>query len=146
MTIDQDWTAPSGQDFKTGDVIAWNLDAWLADPDDAAPSWSSARPSARRSRASPPPATSWSSALYENVRGAVYVYEPNPSGEWSRTRLDLPAERHRRPRLGLASSDDQIFVSVAGYLTPSSLYLADAATGADGARSSPCRPSSTPRA
>ncbi len=32
VTTDQDWTAPSGQEFKTGDVIAWNLQAWLADP------------------------------------------------------------------------------------------------------------------
>ena len=32
VSLKQDWTAPSGQDFKTGDLIAWPLETWLADP------------------------------------------------------------------------------------------------------------------
>ena len=127
VTIKQDWTAPSGQAFKTGDVIAWNLDAWLADP--AASAQLIIRPGARESVES---VTATRNklvvALYENVRGAAYVYTPNPSGEWSRTRLDLPA--NSTVGLGSASEqDDRIFVSVAGYLSPSTLSLVDAATG-----------------
>jgi len=127
VTTKQDWTAPSGQDFKTGDVIAWNLDAWLADQ--AAPAQLIIRPGARESVES---VTATRNklvvALYENVRGAAYVYTPNPSGEWSRTRLDLPA--NSTVGLGSASEqDDRIFVSVAGYLSPSTLSLVDAATG-----------------
>ena len=127
VTIKEDWTAPSGQAFRTGDVIAWNLDAWLADQ--AAPAQLIIRPGARESVES---VTATRNklvvALYENVRGAAYVYTPNPSGEWARTRLDLPA--NSTVGLGSASEqDDRIFVSVAGYLNPSTLSLVDAATG-----------------
>ncbi|WP_426041823.1 prolyl oligopeptidase family serine peptidase [Brevundimonas sp. TWP2-3-4b1] len=127
VTVKEDWTAPSGQAFKTGDVVAWNLDAWLADQ--AAPARLIIRPGARESVES---VTATRNklvvALYENVRGAAYVYTPNRSGEWSRTRLDLPA--NSTVGLGSASKqDDRIFVSVAGYLSPSTLSLVDAATG-----------------
>ena len=128
VTTNQDWTAPSGQEFKTGDVFAWTLSAWLADP--ATPAQLVIRPGAREAvETINATRNRLVVALYENVRGAAYVYEPNPSGEWSRTRLDLP----QNATIGLGSAsdtDDRIFVSVAGYLTPSTLYLADAASGA----------------
>ncbi|WP_298158669.1 prolyl oligopeptidase family serine peptidase [Brevundimonas sp.] len=127
VTIKEDWTAPSGQEFRTGDVVAWTLDAWLADQ--TAPAQLIIRPGARESVES---VTATRNrlvvALYENVRGAAYVYTPNPTGEWARTRLDLPA--NSTVGLGSASEqDDRIFVSVAGYLSPSTLSLVDAATG-----------------
>ncbi len=127
VTIKEDWTAPSGQTFKTGDVVAWTLDEWLADQ--ATPAQLIIRPGARESVES---VTATRNklvvALYENVRGAAYVYTPNPAGEWSRTRLDLPA--NSTVGLGSASEqDDRVFVSVAGYLSPSTLSLVDAASG-----------------
>ena len=138
VTTDQDWTAPSGQEFKTGDVIAWDLTAWLADPTVRAQLV--IRPGPREAIEG---ITSTRNklvvALYENVRGSVYVYEPNPSGEWARSRMDLP--QNVSVGVGSASErDDQIFVSVTGYLNPSSLYLADAATGsADLTKSLPAK-------
>jgi prolyl oligopeptidase len=127
VTTNQDWTAPSGQEFRTGDVFAWNLDAWLADQ--SAPARLIIRPGARESvEGINATRNKLVVALYENVRGAAYVYTPNPSGEWARTRLDLPA--NSTVGLGSASEqDDRIFVSVAGYLSPSTLSLVDAATG-----------------
>ena len=125
VTTDQDWTAPSGQQFKTGDVIAWDLQAWLADPKALArlvirPGEREAVEGINATR------NKLVVALYENVRGSVYVYDPV---DWSRTRLDLP--QNVSVGVGSASEqDDKIFVSVTGYLNPSSLYLADAATGA----------------
>jgi prolyl oligopeptidase len=127
VTTNQDWTAPSGQEFKTGDVFAWNLDAWLADPTTRAQLI--IRPGARESVESiNATRNTLVVALYENVRGAAYVYTPNPSGEWARTRLALP--ENSTVSLGSASDlDDRIFVSVAGYLSPSTLSLVDAASG-----------------
>ena len=125
VTTDQDWTAPSGQAFKTGDVIAWNLQAWLADP--KTPAQLVIRPGEREAiEGISATRNKLVVALYENVRGSVYVYDP---ADWSRTRLDLP--QNVSVGVGSASErDDKIFVSVTGYLNPSSLYLADAATGA----------------
>jgi prolyl oligopeptidase len=127
VTIKQDWTAPSGQAFETGDVVAWNLQNWLADQ--SAPAQLIIRPGARESVENiTATRNKLVVALYENVRGAAYVYTPNPSGEWARTRLDLP--ENSTVNLGSASEqNDQIFVSVAGYLSPSTLSLVDAATG-----------------
>ncbi|HZW16603.1 MAG TPA: prolyl oligopeptidase family serine peptidase [Brevundimonas sp.] len=128
VTTDQNWTAPSGQEFRTGDVIAWDLERWLADP--ATPAQLVIRPGEREAiEGISNTRNKLVVALYENVRGSVYAYEPNPAGEWRRTRLDLP--QNVTVGVGSASErDDRVFVSVAGYLNPSSLYLADVSTAA----------------
>jgi prolyl oligopeptidase len=125
VTTNQDWTAPSGQTFQSGDVLAWDMDAWLADP--KTPARLVIHPGERESiEAVSATRNRLVVALFENVRGAVYVYDP---ADWSRVRLDLP--QNVTVGVGSASErDDQVFVSVAGYLNPSSLWLADAATGA----------------
>ncbi|WP_406852476.1 prolyl oligopeptidase family serine peptidase [Brevundimonas sp. BH3] len=124
ISTDEDWTAPSGQTFKTGDIFAYDLDAWLADKSVQAelvlsPGEREAVEgiSATRNRLVV--------ALYENVRGSIYVYDP---ADWSRTRANLP--ENVTVGIGSTSSqNDQFFASVSGYLTPSSLYFGDAATG-----------------
>ncbi|MFJ6025307.1 prolyl oligopeptidase family protein [Brevundimonas sp. NPDC092305] len=128
VTTDQDWTAPSGQEFRTGDVIAWTLQDWLADP--AARAQLIIRPGEREAvEGLSMTRNKLIVALYENVRGNIYAYTPNASGEWARTRLDLPA--NSTVGIGSASdADDRVFVSASNYLTPSTLYLADAGSGA----------------
>ena len=128
VTILQDWTAPSGQAFHIGDVIAYDADAWLADP--TARAEIVIRPGEREAvEAMTVTRNTLVVALYENVRGGVYVYRPKVGGGWDRTRLDLP--QNVTVGLGSASeTDDKVFVSLTGYLNPSSLWLADAATGA----------------
>jgi len=124
ISTDEDWTTPSGQTFKTGDIFAYDLDAWLADKSVQAelvlsPGEREAVEgiSATRNRLVV--------ALYENVRGSIYVYDP---ADWSRTRANLP--ENVTVGIGSTSSqNDQFFASVSGYLTPSSLYFGDAATG-----------------
>nr|WP_314438804.1 prolyl oligopeptidase family serine peptidase [uncultured Brevundimonas sp.] len=125
VTVKENWTAPSGQVFQTGDVVSWPLDAWLADPKTMGQVV--LRPTERQSvesiRATRHHLVV---ALYENVRGSVRVYQP---GDWSYATLDLP--QNVSVGVGSASEkDDRVFVSVTGYLNPSSLWLADAATGA----------------
>ncbi len=64
----------------------------------------------------------------ENVRGRAWVYTPKAGGGWTSTRLNLPDNL----AVGYAASDDRsnlAFVSAAGFLTPSTLYLADTAAG-----------------
>ncbi|WP_312598713.1 prolyl oligopeptidase family serine peptidase [Brevundimonas sp.] len=125
VTVKENWTAPSGQVFQTGDVVSWPLDAWLADPKTMGQVV--LRPTERQSvesiRATRHHLVV---ALYENVRGSVRVYQP---GDWSYSTLALP--QNVSVGVGSASEkDDRVFVSVTGYLNPSSLWLADAATGA----------------
>ena len=65
--------------------------------------------------------------LLEDVKGAVDVYTPGPSG-WTGRRLALP----RNANINLvdaADDDDQLYVTVEGFLDPTSLWVADAAKG-----------------
>ena len=65
---------------------------------------------------------------YENVKGRAYVYKPERGGGWSRRKLDLPD--NSSIRLGSTERDgDQAFLSVNGFLTPTTLMLANVDTG-----------------
>ena len=125
ISTDQDWTAPSGQTFKTGEVFAYDLDAWLND--NTVQAVSIILPGEREAiEAISATRNRLIIALYENVRGSIYAYDPK---DWSRTRLDLP----QNITVGISSTsneDDSLLLSASGYLTPSSLYSADAITGA----------------
>ncbi len=64
--------------------------------------------------------------LLDNVTGGALVYSHGPKG-WTSQKLALPATS----TIGLGSAsqkDDRLFVSVTGYLTPSTYWLADAAS------------------
>jgi len=137
VSLKQDWTAPSGQDFKSGDLIAWPLDAWLEDQ--TTPAVLVLRPTDRQAvEGVNATRNTLVVALYDNVRGSVRVYSPGET-EWTHTTLDLP--QNVSVGVGSASeTDDKVFVSVTGYLNPSSLWLADAATGAvDQVKSMPAK-------
>jgi prolyl oligopeptidase len=63
-----------------------------------------------------------------NVRGRAWAYSPKPGGGWTTAQLPLPDNL----AIGYGSTDTRsnlAFVSASGFLTPSTLYLADAATG-----------------
>ena len=65
--------------------------------------------------------------LLEDVKGAVDVYAFGANG-WSRKRLALP----RNANINLVDSaddDDEVYVTAEGFLDPTSLWLADTATG-----------------
>jgi len=65
----------------------------------------------------------------ENVRGRAYSYSFGKNGEWTKRKLDLPDNRTIKVVSG-SESTNRFFVSVAGFLTPSSLWLGDAEAAA----------------
>ncbi|MDO1560188.1 prolyl oligopeptidase family serine peptidase [Brevundimonas sp. 2R-24] len=123
-----DWAMPSGDSFRQGDLVAVDLDAFIADPATARGELV-LRPGARDSiQDVTTTRNQLLVSLYENVRGSIYVLRPEGATEagWTRTRLPLP----ENVSVGLGSTSettDQLFVNVTGYLTPPTLYLADAA-------------------
>ncbi len=67
-------------------------------------------------------------AIYDNVRGEVATFKPSGS-TWTRTAL--PGLANASVALGShADEGDQVFYSVEGFTTPTTVRLADAATGA----------------
>lgn len=65
--------------------------------------------------------------LLEDVKGAIDVYDLK-DGKWAVQRLALPKDE-TLTIVSTSGRDDQLFVGAEGFLTPSSLWLADAATG-----------------
>ncbi|HUF27859.1 MAG TPA: prolyl oligopeptidase family serine peptidase [Gemmatimonadaceae bacterium] len=122
FTTESEWKG-----FDIGDLLAYDLSGLKADPDGAMPHLI-LRPGEREAIEGVAGTRSkLIVALYENVTGAVYVYD-RKDGTWSRRKLDLPANS----TVGIGSTsklDDRLFISVSNFLQPNSLWLADAASG-----------------
>jgi prolyl oligopeptidase len=123
MSLEQDWPEKG---FKTGDLLSLDLAALKADPAKLAPVLV-LRPTARQSVEG---VTSTRDklvvGLLDNVTGGALVYSHGTEG-WTSQKLALPTNS----TIGLGSAsqkDDRLFVSVTGYLTPSTYWLADAAS------------------
>ena len=67
-------------------------------------------------------------AIYDNVRGALMVFQPTPTG-WRRSAL--PVAPNSSVGVATASEvDDALYYSVEGFLEPTRLWQAEAASGA----------------
>jgi prolyl oligopeptidase len=129
VSLDQDWK-PDGLDqtFLQGSIVAIDLKAMERDPAHLKPMVLFA-----------PTATEFSQDLQvtrnhvllttmDNVQGRAYVYTLGKNGAWSHSRLPVPD--NVAVSIEAASvQDDKFFLSLSGFLTPSSLLLGDAATG-----------------
>ncbi len=125
VTLEEDWPAKS---LREGDLIDFDLAALKARPADLNPSLI-LRPS--ESQSVEQVATTRGRlvvALYENVKGQVLSYSRRGDA-WTSTRLDLPADSSISVS-SASTHDDRVILSVTGYLTPSSQWIADAAAGA----------------
>ncbi|MDP1738522.1 MAG: prolyl oligopeptidase family serine peptidase [Caulobacter sp.] len=70
-------------------------------------------------------------SVYDNVRGKVFAFRNK--GEWGWEHAELPGVENAAVHLVDASDvDDQVFYTVEGFITPTQLMLADAATGQSG--------------
>ena len=123
VTLDSDMVA-GGSTFAAGSVVAFDLDSLLATPGALKPSlvWKpGARDALNGVRASK---DALLLATLDNVRGRALVLRSMPDGGWKTTKLDLPDNL----AVGFGSADDnsnRAFLNVSGFLTPSSLLLAD---------------------
>ncbi len=135
FTLEEDWTERS---LKQGDLIAFDLKALQRDSK-TAQAEVILRPGPREAIEDIGiTRNSLVVALYENVKGAAYAYRPSTKG-WTRTRLDLPANASISLGSG-AQGSDRILATVAGYLTPTSFWLADGTDGkAELLKSAPSR-------
>ena len=120
-------TESAWRGFQVGDLLAYDLSELKAAPTTAKP-YLILRPGAREAiEGVAATRNKLVVALYENVKGAAYVYTRS-GGTWTRQRLALP----ENASIGIGSTsslDDRVFFMVSNYLVPNSLWLADAATG-----------------
>ena len=127
VSLNEAWQ-PTGTAFSSGSVVELDLAAVKADPAKLKPRliW---EPGPRDSLGG---VSSTRDKLListlSNVQGRAYVYTPKAGGGWTSTRLKLPDNL----TVGYGATDDssnRAFVGTSGFLTPSTLYLADTATG-----------------
>jgi len=127
IKTEEDWTA-GGKTIPAG-AMAWTtLAALKADPGHLKPTLLYS-PGPRESlEGSSSTRDKLLVSMLDNVQGRVYAYTPTAKG-FSRARLALPDNAS----VQVAATDEKTnraFIGVSSFLTPSSLWLADAATGA----------------
>jgi prolyl oligopeptidase len=128
VTLDEAWDAGPRLRFATDSIVSYDLAEWKADPVAARPSlvWA---PGPRQTLSNI--ATTRGKLLVtilDNVRGRAFAMD-YAGGSWRTTEIALP----RNATIGLATAsdlDEQAMFSVTDYLTPSTLYHYDGASGA----------------
>jgi len=128
VKLDEDWTV-GGTTYPAGALVDVDLAAAKARPGVLHPSlvWKAGPRDSLEGVSSTKDRLLL--ATLDNVRGRLWSLAFTPGKGWSSARLDMPDNL----ALSFGSSDDQsdlTFAGLAGFTTPSTLYLVDAATGA----------------
>jgi prolyl oligopeptidase len=121
VSLAEDWTVASAT-LRQGSLIVLDLSEATQDPGHLKPVVIYA-PGPRESFGE---AAATRNALLlttlDNVRGRAFIYRPEADGSWSHRKLDVVDNA----TIGIADADfhsDAAFLSVAGFLQPSSLWL-----------------------
>jgi prolyl oligopeptidase len=128
VTLNQDWK-PEGLNttFAQGSVVSFDLDAGKKDPLHLKPTIVFAPTAAEFAQEATTTRNHLLVTTLEHVQGRAYVYTRDKKGEWTRKKLDVP-DNVSVSVVTTNTSDDQFFLALTGFLTPSSLLLGDAAT------------------
>jgi prolyl oligopeptidase len=129
ISLEEDWTPPDGETFAQGSLVSVDLAAAKRAPQHLQPTLIYA-PGRREALAQ---ATATRRQLLvtvlDNVKGRAYAYTPEAGGKWSRRQLSLPDNASIR----IVDADlhsERAFLTVDGFLTPTTLWLADLGSGA----------------
>jgi len=134
IKLEQGWAPRTGPAIPAGSLVAVDLDKPALAPEQVfvpGPRQSLEEAAATRSKIA--------AAVYDNVRGRIVAFTRGSDG-WHGTRLALPDD----VSVGVVSIDsrsDNVFLSVTGFLTPSSVWFDDLAAAAapDRVKQSPAR-------
>jgi prolyl oligopeptidase len=128
VTLSQDWTV-AGRVLPQGALVSLDLADVAADPEHLKPTLVFAAGPRDSVESVAAVKSHLLVVINQNVRGRAFVFTPAPGGAWTQTRLDLPDNA----AIGLAAADshsERAYLSVTSFLTPPTLWLADAASGA----------------
>jgi prolyl oligopeptidase len=141
VTLEEDWT-PEGSDTKyvQGSVLSMDLEAVKKDPVHLKPRVIFAPTATEFEQSVDATKNCLLLTTLDNVQGRVYSYsfKPGAPNVWTRKRLNVPDNR----TVSVLSTnwlDNRFFLSITGFLTPTSLLLGDA--GADTLKEAKALPS-----
>jgi prolyl oligopeptidase len=129
VTLNQDWQ-PEGLSttFKQGSIISLNLDAVEKDPAHLKPEIIFTPTTQEFAQEVSITKDRLLVATLEHVQGRAYVYAHEANGTWTHKKLNVP-DNETVALVTANTSDNQFFLALTGFLTPSSLLLGDASTG-----------------
>jgi prolyl oligopeptidase len=127
LSINEDWT-PAGQakSFKQGSLLEMNLAEVVKDPAHLKPTVVFEPTAQEFLQGVDTTRTRLLLTTLNHVQGKAYIYTPTANG-WTKKSLPVP-ENSTVGVVTTNESDDTFFLSITGFLTPSSLWLGDAAT------------------
>ncbi len=126
VKLSEDWSA-GGTLIHSGGVAGFDAAAALRDPAHLAPV-AVFEPGPRESVASVSATNDrLMVGITQNVKGRVLVLTRSATGTWTHSPITLP-DNVSTDIISTDSKSNRAFVSVAGYLTPSSIWLADASS------------------
>jgi len=120
LTLAQDW-AVNGRTLPQGSLVALDWDQALRAPDELKPELLYTPGPRENIEAAAATAHALLVTGYDNVRGRAFEFRRDAAGHWTRTRLDLPDNSS----IGIVDADvhgHDAFLSVTGFLTPTSLW------------------------
>ncbi|CAN5553408.1 prolyl oligopeptidase family protein [soil metagenome] len=123
VMLNEDWGA-----FKQGSVVSVPLDGIEKDPLHLTPTVVFAPTAKEFAQSVGLTRHKMILTTLENVQGRAYVVSPGPKGTWNRKKLDVPDNE----AVSIETTDDsseEFFLSLSGFLTPSTLLLGDATKG-----------------
>jgi prolyl oligopeptidase len=128
ISLDEDWK-PEGADtaYPQGSVLSLGLNSIQKDPTHLAPTVIFTPTAQEFSQNVSITRGHLLLTTLDHVQGRAYRYTREKTGEWSRLKLDVP-DNQSVAIVSTNTSDDSFFLSLTGFLTPSSLLLGDAAT------------------
>jgi prolyl oligopeptidase len=121
------FTSKKGTLYPAGTLIAFDLKAALADPANIEPTLLLKPDASQSIEGTTQTRNRLLISMLNNVTGEVRVMDYR-DGKWTSSHLDLPANSN----LTLGSTDDEsdsLFAYATGFVQPTTLYRADAATG-----------------
>jgi len=127
--LDEDWS-PAGSDahFDAGSLVSLDLAQLKTDPARPKPTLIYAPgPREALQGVSSSKGVLLVSTL-DNVRGRTLLFTPAANGKWNRKAMELP-DNSTVFVASTSATDNQALIGVTNFLTPPSLYLADAAKG-----------------
>ena len=123
------WTpAGTGKHFAPGTLLSLDLAQVKSDPAHLKPTLVYA-PGPRESLDAAAAAKDMLVAsILDNVRGRTLLFRPGPNGTWTRSTLELP-DNSSVSIADTSRTDNRALMTVTSFLTPPSLWLADAGSG-----------------
>ncbi|HEX8063525.1 MAG TPA: prolyl oligopeptidase family serine peptidase, partial [Allosphingosinicella sp.] len=125
--------------FPAGALVAADLEQLKADPAHPKPTLIYAAGPREAMQSAAASRNVLMVSTLDNVRGRTLLFTPAANGGWTRSSIQLP-DNSTVSLVDISQDDDKALISVTNFLTPPSLYLAEARTGtARAIRSQPAK-------